>query len=148
MTVSERHAPHRDAILGLLAATDRFRSASEVHVELLRRGSRAGMTTVYRVLHQLAEAGELDVVVLGDGARRYRRCGPAAHDHLTCRRCGRTVELPTGWIHDWAQTVADRHGFRDVDTVLQLSGVCRRCAVSAAGGQQRSMAHGKQADTH
>jgi Fur family ferric uptake transcriptional regulator len=127
-----RRARHRETILALLSSTGRFHSARQVHTELRRRGSSIGIGTVYRTLHALAGSRDVDVTAVGDGVQLYRRCGSTEHHHLTCRHCGTTVELHTTKVRDWAHEMACRHGYQQIQIVIQLHGTCAACAAGVA----------------
>ena len=77
----------------LLAEMEGFHSAQDLHAMLRQRGERVGLTTVYRTLQGLADAGEIDVMRPPGGEHLYRRCSEGHHHHLVCRSCGRTVEV-------------------------------------------------------
>jgi energy-coupling factor transport system substrate-specific component len=84
----------RDALLALLGQVNDFRSAQDLHLALRQRSERVGLTTVYRTLAALHDAGEVDAMRDADGEVRYRRCTTEDHHHhLVCRVCGRTVEV-------------------------------------------------------
>ena len=116
----------REAVSRALERADGFRSAQELHAELRAAGEPVGLTTVYRTLQAMAESGEVDVL-RGDGETAYRRCGSRHHHHLVCRLCGRTVEVTGPTVERWADEVARRHGFRDVEHRLEVFGTCARC---------------------
>ena len=123
-----RNTRQRAAVLELLAGTDEFRSAQQLHAELRARGSGIGLTTVYRTLQLLAEAGELDQMRLDDGEQRYRRRSRSQHHHhLVCRGCGRTVEVEGPAVERWAEKLASEHGFTQVDHTLEIVGTCADC---------------------
>ena len=88
-----RSTRQRTAVARLLNSIDDFRSAQDIHEELRRRGEGIGLTTVYRTLQSLADAGEIDVLRTDSGEAAYRRCSSHHHHHLVCRCCGRTVEV-------------------------------------------------------
>ena len=90
-------------------------------------GERVGLTTVYRTLQAMAEAGELDALRNADGETAYRRCSTGHHHHLVCRSCGRTVEVSGPAVEKWANAVAAEHGFRDVSHDLEIFGTCDNC---------------------
>lgn len=92
------------------------------------RGERLGLTTVYRTLQGLADAGEVDVMRPPSGEYLYRRCGRGHHHHLVCRSCGTAVEVDGPAVESWADRVAAEHGFTDVSHTLEIFGTCRVCA--------------------
>lgn len=123
-----RSTRQRAAVLAALAEVDDFRSTQDLHDYLRRRGDAVGLTTVYRTLQALADAGEVDVIVREDGESVYRQCSNSHHHHLVCRACGRTVEVEGPAVERWASRVAEEHGFSDVSHTLEIFGVCSSCS--------------------
>ena len=89
----QRRTRQRTAVQEVLAELHEFRTAQQIHDELRKRGDSIGLTTVYRTLQSLSEAGELDALRNADGETAYRRCSDGHHHHLVCRSCGRTVSV-------------------------------------------------------
>jgi Fur family ferric uptake transcriptional regulator len=117
------------AVEALLEESSGFRSAQDLHAELRRRGDAVGLTTVYRHLQNLVEAGSVDMLRTVDGEALYRQCADDRHHHhLVCRVCGRTVEVSGQAVERWASSVAREHGFVDVDHTLEVLGTCGPCA--------------------
>ena len=117
------------AVLAALEAAGGFRSAQELHAALRQSGAAVGLTTVYRTLQSLSDAGEVDQLRSDGGEVVYRRCASADHHHhLVCRDCGRTVEVAGPEVEQWAERIARRHGFRDVSHTVEVFGRCRDCA--------------------
>jgi Fur family ferric uptake transcriptional regulator len=128
--IGVRSTRQRSAISALLDEIVEFRSAQELHDELRRRGENIGLTTVYRTLQTLADAGTIDMLRTDTGESVYRRCSSGHHHHLVCRTCGYTVEVEGPTVEQWAQTVADEHGFADVSHTVEIFGTCRDCAAA------------------
>jgi Fur family ferric uptake transcriptional regulator len=124
-----RSTRQRTAVAEVLDRVDGFRSAQELHDLLRHDGASVGLTTVYRHLQALAEAGHIDVLRTDGGEAVYRRCPTAAHHHhLVCRECGRSVEVEGPEVETWAARVADEHGFSDVSHTVEVFGTCGACA--------------------
>ncbi|MEU6131394.1 Fur family transcriptional regulator [Saccharopolyspora sp. NPDC047091] len=139
MTTGERSAAgvpglratkQRAAVSRLLSEVDDFRSAQDLHEQLRRRGEGIGLTTVYRTLQTLADAGEIDVLRTDSGEAIYRRCSAEHHHHLVCRHCGRTVEVADPPVEAWAERIASEHGFSNVGHTVEIIGVCPECAAA------------------
>jgi Fur family transcriptional regulator, ferric uptake regulator len=126
-TSPQRRTRQRAAVQDVLAELHEFRTAQQIHDELRKRGDSIGLTTVYRTLQALFEAGELDALRTADGETAYRRCSDGHHHHLVCRSCGRTVEVSGPAVERWANAVAAEHGFREVSHDLEIFGTCDRC---------------------
>jgi Fur family transcriptional regulator, ferric uptake regulator len=127
LPVAPRRTRQRTAVDGILAGRDDFRTAQEIHDDLRRLGERVGLTTVYRTLQAMTEAGELDALRTAEGETAYRRCSTGHHHHLVCRSCGRTVEVSGPAVETWANAVAEQHEFRDVSHDLEIFGTCNNC---------------------
>jgi Fur family ferric uptake transcriptional regulator len=122
----------RSAVARALQQAEGFQSAQSLHDALRSTGDQVGLTTVYRHLQSLADAGEVDVLRTDDGEAVYRRCAAEDHHHhLVCRVCGTTVEVTGPAVETWADEVAKKHGFRDVSHTVEVFGTCRACATPA-----------------
>ncbi|MGZ4595149.1 MAG: Fur family transcriptional regulator [Actinomycetes bacterium] len=128
-----RSTRQRAAVSAVLDELDDFRSAQDLHAMLRQRGEGIGLTTVYRTLQALSDAGEIDVLRTDDGEAVYRRCSTGHHHHLVCRSCGRTVEVEGPAVERWADRVATENGFVDVSHTLEVFGTCATCAVPGSG---------------
>ncbi len=78
----------------------------------------------------LADAGEIDVLRTDSGEAVYRRCSTHHHHHLVCRQCGRTVEVDDPPVENWAERIADEHGFAEVHHTVEIIGLCPRCQLN------------------
>ncbi|HEY6747286.1 MAG TPA: transcriptional repressor [Mycobacteriales bacterium] len=125
----QRSTRQAAAVRAALARRDGFTSAQDLHAELRGSGDTVGLTTVYRHLQALADAGAVDVLRSPDGESVYRICGTGHHHHLVCRVCGRTVEIEGREVERWTRRVAEAEGFVDVDHTVEIIGTCAGCAI-------------------
>ena len=129
VVTQRRNTSQRAVIRQLLAGTDEFVSAQDLHAALRTSGSSVGLATVYRALQELATSGDLDVVRNETGEVLYRQCAqPAHHHHLVCRTCGGTQEVDAPGVEQWARAVAEKYGYVELDHQVELFGVCADCA--------------------
>jgi Fur family transcriptional regulator, ferric uptake regulator len=127
-TPGGRPTRQRRAIATVMETFDDFRSAQEIHALLNQRGEHVGLSTVYRALQALADAGEVDALRSEAGESIYRRCTAAHHHHhLVCRSCGATVEVEGPAVEKWTRSVAASHGYSDVSHTLEIFGTCGEC---------------------
>ena len=118
----------RDDVRRALSDKESFRSAQDIYADLRSSGSRIGLTTVYRALQVLCDAGEVDVLRTDEGEAVYRACRTGEHHHhLVCRVCGRTVEIEGPAVEKWAEAIGAEHGFRDVTHTVEVFGTCEEC---------------------
>lgn len=123
-----RSTRQRGEVLALLREVDSSHSAQRLHQMLRERGAHVGLTTVYRTLQLLVDAGEVDATRLPGGDQLFRLCSPGHHHHLVCRQCGRTVEVAGPAVEQWADRIAASHGFTDVGHTVEIFGTCADCA--------------------
>ncbi|MFI8565204.1 Fur family transcriptional regulator [Rhodococcus sp. NPDC078407] len=128
VVVGVRATKQRSAISDLLDTIEEFKSAQDLHDELRKRGEGIGLTTVYRTLQTLADAGTVDVLRTDNGESVYRRCSSGHHHHLVCRDCGFTVEVEGPTVEKWSQSVAESNGFTDVSHTIEIFGSCNQCS--------------------
>ena len=126
-----RSTRQRAAISALLETIDDFRSAQELHDVLRERGENIGLTTVYRTLQAMAEAGTVDTLRADTGESVYRRCSEHHHHHLVCRGCGATVEVGDREVEAWAARIAAEHDYSDVGHTIEIFGTCADCRKNA-----------------
>jgi Fur family ferric uptake transcriptional regulator len=120
-----RGTKQASAVAAAMASLPGFRSAQEIHAELRRQGETVGLTTVYRHLQVLSEQGVIDAIRDPSGESLYRQCGSSVHHHhLTCRECGRSVEVEGRVVEQWAEKVAAEAGFTSVNHTVELFGLC------------------------
>jgi Fur family transcriptional regulator, ferric uptake regulator len=117
-----RPTRQRRAVTAALQEFDDFRSAQEIHEALKAGGDNVGLSTVYRALQAMADAGELDMLRSEAGEAVYRRCSGSHHHHLVCRSCGATVEVEGPTVERWTRAVAA------VSHTLEIFGTCSRCS--------------------
>jgi Fur family transcriptional regulator, ferric uptake regulator len=124
-----RATRQRAAVMQLLNEVDEFRSAQDLHALLREHGESVGLTTVYRTLQALADAGEIDMMRPPGAEHLYRRCRQEEHHHhLVCRVCGRTVEVAGPALERWAERVAAEHGYAQVSHTFEIFGTCPTCS--------------------
>ncbi|MDO4258647.1 MAG: Fur family transcriptional regulator [Actinomycetaceae bacterium] len=125
----QRMTKQRQAVLTELERIVDFRSAQQVHEDLVAQGHRVGLATVYRNLQNLTDSGRLDVLRSADGESLYRLCGDLDHHHhLVCRNCGHAEEIAMDHVEAWVAQIAASHGYSDVEHSVEIFGLCSPCA--------------------
>lgn len=127
--MSERRSTwQKAAVKEKLAEVNVFISAQDLHQQLARDQIKVGLTTVYRALAELAETPEVDALSTDDGETRYRICHTLAHHHhLSCRSCGKAIEVKFAASDGWADKLAAEHGFTNVTHSIEVFGICAAC---------------------
>lgn len=119
----------RLAIFEIVEQHGRHQTAEEVYARVRQRLPTISLTTVYKVLSELVDLGEVQRVVLGDGSLRFDP-NTARHAHLVCTGCGRTEDVPATDYHVGLPAVAAL-GFQAVEPAVVFYGICPDCAGGA-----------------
>jgi Fur family ferric uptake transcriptional regulator len=88
--------------------------------------------TIFRILNDLADAGMVHRVDLGDHVWRFELCeedephAGAEHPHFVCNECGDVVCLPDADVH--VKAPSGPRALKGKALEVQLKGRCDRCA--------------------
>lgn len=122
----------RRAVLAAVAASNGAISPLQLYEAARTTCPDLGLTTVYRTLEILSDAGALRRV---HGADRCEAFVPAhaAHGHVVvCTSCGTATEFTDCDMSPVLEAAARETGYAISDHFLQLSGLCAVCGRSAA----------------
>ena len=103
----------------------------ELQRQMVDKGNSMALTTIYRNLPVLQEAGIIKRASIydGDRATTYEHVwGREHHDHLVCSRCGRRVEFHYPALEILQEAVAKQHGFVLTGHHMEIVGHCADCA--------------------
>jgi Fur family ferric uptake transcriptional regulator len=118
-------APRR-AICRVLADPER-RHLAVADVQVLAQevlGAPIDLSTVYRTVDALQEAGAVHHVHLGQGASVIHLSGEGHHHHLVCEVCGRTTDIPLDELGPLADLL-DRHGYAPATVHFAIVSRCK-----------------------
>jgi Fur family ferric uptake transcriptional regulator len=119
---------NRRAVFQALLDSQCSVSAQRLHFIMRTNGVNIGLATVYRALHALVASGHAEVILSSNGTQLFCSAAEGQTYCLVCRDCQRRVPICVTFIHDWAATVANDHGFTDALPILEISGQCGTCA--------------------
>ena len=124
-----RSTAKRQAVLDVLSSGNNFRSAQQLYLEVhQRKPARIALTTVYRILHALAEERIVETQRAEDGETLYRLRTGSEHCHyLLCRRCGDAVPFTPTALERHTQELTHRYHYADVAHHIDLYGTCPAC---------------------
>ncbi len=99
-------------------------SAEEIYSSVRAILPTISLATVYKVLHELVDLGELRVVEVGDGPTRFDP-NTDQHIHVRCVTCGQLLDLPAAEAPVRVPPIAA--GFQIIRYNLTLEGQCPTC---------------------
>ena len=124
-----RTTVNRQAVVDVLSSRDNFRSAQQLYAEIRQqRAIQIALTTVYRILHALADEAIAETQRAEDGEILYRLRNNSGHRHyLLCRGCGHAVAFTPTALEENTSELTHQHHYADVTHHIDLYGTCPRC---------------------
>lgn len=118
----------REEIAQTFLDSTRHLSAEELYRLIQKGHPEMGLSTIYRTLKLLVEAGLASQREFGDGITRYEPvAGGRHHDHLICVNCGAIIEFQNQKIEELQKEVAENNNFTVLQHKLELYGYCEKC---------------------
>jgi Fur family ferric uptake transcriptional regulator len=122
-----RLSPQRRVVAEVLVGEHVHLTAEQVHDLARDRLPEISRATVYNTLNELVALGEVGVVDIVDGAKRYDPNTTEAHDHLVCETCHTIRDVPRAGARPTVPKRV-RDGFRVTGVDVIYRGVCPDCA--------------------
>jgi Fur family ferric uptake transcriptional regulator len=125
-----RATSQRMVLLKMIAEVEghRHMTAAEIYEQACQSLPGLNLTTVYRTLEGLYEAGLADRLAAGLDQVHYSYRDPEhRHGHLCCNACGKVSVLDYEVVEKLAHQLKEKYDFRLADNHLGLSGLCRDC---------------------
>jgi Fur family ferric uptake transcriptional regulator len=123
----KRITPQRKLVLAILAERDGHLDAHDIYERGRRRDAHLNLSTVYRTLSALKEAGVVRELHLDDEHHHYELDDKDEHSHLVCLGCGRVIEVDSLIFAEAARTAGEAHGFAVASAHVELAGYCAHC---------------------
>lgn len=118
--------PQRQCIFGILEANTAHPTADAIYESALETMPSISRKTVYTVLHELSELGELLTLDVGTGSLRFDP-NVERHHHLVCRQCGWVGDVHGIDVTGVRMPSSERGDFEVEETEVVFRGVCKRC---------------------
>lgn len=128
----------RSVIIRVMQASEGHLSASDIYIKAHEINPGIGLTTVYRTLDILSQAGIVQKFDFGDGTARFELSDDPEqsrrhHHHLVCRSCGKIIDY-TDFIKEEmeflkkAETeLSKKHSFKIEYHMIRFYGLCKEC---------------------
>lgn len=123
---AKRNTIQKELVRRVVTASCEHPTAESVFAAAREELPSISLGTVYRVLHELAAAGEIIEVPVQGGSSRFDKT-VRPHAHLVCERCGRVFDVPLDV--DKVLAAADKNSVHSLSGAqVTFSGVCADCA--------------------
>lgn len=124
--MGKRVTPQRVIILEAMREAGGHLDADEIYRLARRKAPRLSLSTVYRTLAVLKEAGVVEELHLGEEHHHYEIKGEG-HHHLICRGCGKVVEFECPFSEELIRDLSKEYNFEITGIHLVLMGYCAQC---------------------
>ena len=121
-----RYSRQREAIRACVMDRSDHPTAQDVYREVLETFPRISVGTVYRNLMQLADAGEIRLVDVGDGTSRFD-CNADDHQHFKCVECNRIFDVASIEPQALEDALGGSVPGMPSSFALTIYGVCDEC---------------------
>lgn len=123
-----RRTGQRELILETFLSTEDHLTSEDLYGLVQKQDDSIGLTTVYRTLKLLTEAGLAREVRFGDNKTYYEHHhNQEHHDHMICTECGTVIEFFSPEIEALQDQMAGKFEFRPTHHSLRMWGVCSEC---------------------
>jgi Fe2+ or Zn2+ uptake regulation protein len=117
--------PQRDLVFRLLHDNHTHPTAEAIYTAAAATMPTISLKTVYQVLNDLRELGEIQSLDFGTGATRFDP-NIGDHQHLVCTSCGAVFDVHID-DSDLALPKSQRHGFVIDEVEVTFRGCCGQC---------------------
>lgn len=117
-----RKTRQKNLILKIINNSCSHPTANEIYEEARKEIENISLGTVYRVLNNLIEKGEIRMIHTIDNIHRYDNI-KVKHDHFICVKCGRVEDVDKMRNIDLA-TINDN---KVLDCDITYKGICSKC---------------------
>lgn len=120
------YSKQREIILDTLSK-NAIHPTAEALLEFLKRDdSNVGMTTLYRNLNQLADAGLIKKIDGLEPSAHFDH-NTFEHYHFICEKCKKVYDIPSSVAPDLVKNTTEATGFDITSHDIVFHGICREC---------------------
>ena len=121
-----RNTVQRQIILQAVQKLHYHPTAEEVYLEIKKEHPAISKSTVYRNLHQLTEAGEINQVLLSKSPERFDH-RLSQHYHFRCKICDSIFDVDINFLSGINEAVESEYGFQVDEHDVIFKGTCPEC---------------------
>lgn len=120
------YSKQREIILDTLSKNT-IHPTAEALLEFLKRDdSNVGMTTLYRNLNQLADAGLIKKIDGLEPSAHFDH-NTFEHYHFICEKCKKVYDIPSSVAPDLVKNTTEATGFDITSHDIVFHGICSEC---------------------
>jgi Fur family ferric uptake transcriptional regulator len=125
--VGKRVTAQRTLLFELIRQSNVHLDAEELYRRAKKKQPRLSLSTVYRTLQMLKEAGLVEEHHFDEAHHHYEAKSPSEHHHLVCLDCGKIIEFACPQTGRIKRNVGSDYGFDILHAEVRLEGICSDC---------------------
>ena len=120
----------RKAVLNVIFHEEQHLNSTEIIEKVGVQNPRIGRASIFRSLELFTELGIIRPTNYDAQSSRYVVMEEDGHHaHLVCNQCKRVIDLGDCRLENMLNEFAEENGFELTGHLLELYGVCRKCAI-------------------
>ena len=123
----KRITSQRSLILGVIREGGGHLDADEIYRRARLQAPRLSLSTVYRTITALKEAGAIEELHLGEEHHHYELRNAKEHHHLICQDCGKVIEFEDPFGEQLMRDLGEKYDFEIAEVHLDVVGRCVEC---------------------
>jgi len=134
----KRITPQRRLLLRIIEESHEHLNAEQIYLRAKREDPRLSLSTVYRTLAVLKEAGLVEQRYFARDHQREYFESPRTpeHYHFTCIGCGRVIEFETPRMQQLKLELQENQAVQVTHACVCLEGYCADCLAQGRDGQR------------
>lgn len=121
-----RNTIQKDMVLRTLNREKKHLTAEQILAVIQEENPVISRSTVFRILNQLSERGDILRVRVPNGADCFD-FNTTPHYHVKCIHCGKVADVDMPYMDDIGDQIHDTHGYLILDHTISFSGICPNC---------------------
>ena len=118
-----RYSIQRQLILDYVLNSCEHPTAEMIYRDLKKEIPNLSLGTVYRNLNLLVERNLIKKIVVPNNVDRFDKT-LIDHDHMTCIKCGRILDISTDYILRYIDKLEKEKGYKIISHNLHYNGIC------------------------
>ncbi len=133
----KRNTVQKELVRKLVLSSKAHPTAESIYASARSELPSISLGTVYRILHALAEAGEIVEVPVSGAPSRFDSTN-CSHAHMVCEKCGGVFDVPLD-VDAVLKAAGSDCAYRLDSAHITFGGVCDKCAESEICGSESAV---------
>ena len=121
-----RNTVQKNTVLDVFRKQKTHMTAEQIFDAVHSENSMISRSTVFRILGQLSDRGDILRIKISDGAD-YFDFQTHPHYHIKCVECGAVCDIDMPMIEGIEDLVTDTRGYEILNHYVMFNGICPEC---------------------